>query len=353
MKNREEHLYDENRIDREAAEWVVKQDDGLSAAEQDAFFQWLADDPRHGERYARHGQSMQEANLLAEWRPEHSDEPNPDLLASHQPREKWIKWGGGLMALAASIALFLGLNLNVEDASQQGYEVQNAHFSTDTYQYQTLNDGTQLDLNGGSEVKVLYTKEKRLVQLLSGEVYFKVAKNPDRPFIVEVDGTEVSALGTAFNIRYQSDAVEVVVTEGRIRWERPVEKLDRNEVIDRLPSFDREMVSGQKSSISAENNFGEALVVEEIEETVIETILVWRHALLDFESTPLIDAIEEFNRRNRVQFEIANSELEQEPLVGSVRSDDIEQFVQLLELAVGLQVDRSTPGKIVLRKGDE
>ena len=220
MKNREEHLNDEDRIDREAAEWVVKQDDGLSAAEQDAFFQWLADDPRHGERYARHGQSLREADLLAEWRPEHSMEPNPDLLAQSRFDRSWIKWGGGLMAAAASIALILSLSLNVGNSEFEQEDVQQAHFAAETLQYQVLSDGSEMDLNRGSEVEVHYSSEKRLIKLLAGEVYFKVAKNPDRPFVVEVNGTEVSALGTAFNIRYQRDTVEVVVTEGRVRWER-------------------------------------------------------------------------------------------------------------------------------------
>lgn len=353
MKKKEEHLHEEERIDREAAEWVVKQDDGLSAAEQDAFFQWLADDPRHGERYARHGQSMQEANLLAEWRPEHSIEPNPDLLAYHGPNRRWIKWGGGLMAAAASIVLLLSLNLNVGGPNLDANVLQNAHFAAESYQYQVLSDGSQLDLNQGSEVEVNYTRGKRLVKLLAGEVYFKVAKNPDRPFVVEVNGTEVSALGTAFNIRYKDEAVEVVVTEGRIRWERPLEKDEFTEIEDKGKLFYRELVSGQKSVITSEDEISDHLVVESIAVEELESLLDWRHETLDFDSMPLAVAIEEFNRRNSIQLVIGDPTLQDEPIVGSVRSDNIERFVLLLEAAFGLDVDRSEPGKIVLRKGSE
>ncbi len=351
MKNRKEHSYDENRIDRDAAEWVVKQDDGLSAAEQDAFFQWLADDPRHGERYAKHGQSLLDANLLAEWRPEHSMEPNPDLLAYHRFDRPWIKWGGGLMAAAASIALILSLSLNVGNSGLEQEDVQQTYFAAETLQYQVLSDGSELDLNQGSEVEVHYTSEKRLVKLLAGEVYFKVAKNPDRPFVVEVNGTEVSALGTAFNIRYQSDTVEVVVTEGRVRWERSTDDVQSRESEGHL--LYREMVSGQKSIVTSEDEISDHLVIEAIEDGEIESLLEWRHEVLEFDSTSLSVAIEAFNRRNSVQLVTADDSLLDESIGGSVRSDNIEQFVQLLEFAVGLDADRSEPGKIILRKGSE
>lgn len=353
MKNREEQPYDENRIDREAAEWVVKQDDGLSAAEQDAFFQWLADDPLHGERYAKHGQSLLDANLLAEWRPEHSQEPNPDLLAYHSFNRRWIKWGGGLMAAAASIALILSLSLNIGGPNLSPEALQDAHFVAAAYQYQVLNDGSQLDLNQGSEVEVNYTVEKRLVKLIAGEVYFKVAKNPDRPFVVEVNGTEVSALGTAFNIRYQSDAVEVVVTEGRVRWERPLDEDKLAEIEDEGKLFYREMVSGQKSIITSEDDISDHLVIETVQEEEIEALLEWRHEVLEFDSTPLSFAIEAFNRRNKIQLIIADPVLQDELIVGSARSDNIERFVLLLEAAIGIEIDRSESGKIVLRKESE
>ena len=257
------------------------------------------------------------------------------------------------MAVAASIALLLSLNLSVGDPSLDASALQSAHFAAEAYQYQILNDGSQLDLNQGSEVEVSYTSGKRLVKLLAGEVYFKVAKNPDRPFVVEVNGTEVSALGTAFNIRYQNEAVEVVVTEGRIRWERPLgeDDLVGSEEVGQLPY--REMVSGQKSMITSDDEISDHLVIETIAEEEIESLLGWRHEVLEFDSTPLAEAIEAFNRRNSIQLVIADPVLFDEPIVGSVRSDNIERFALLLEAAIGLDVDKSEPGKIVLRKGSE
>lgn len=63
-----------------------------------------------------------------------------------------------------------------------------------------------------------YGKEKRVVYL-EGEAFFNVAKQKDKPFIVVVNGQEIEALGTKFNVdAYPSDSVvTTTLLEGSIR----------------------------------------------------------------------------------------------------------------------------------------
>ena len=71
-----------------------------------------------------------------------------------------------------------------------------------------LSDGTKIWLNAESELTYPshFDKDQRVVTL-KGEAFFEVAKDANRPFIVEVDGVEVEVLGTSFNIAaYASDA---------------------------------------------------------------------------------------------------------------------------------------------------
>ena len=105
---------DANRsIDLAAAEWMIRRDRGLTAVEQDDFFSWLAADPRHGESFAQHQATWLDLNLLAQWRPEHATEPNPDLLArSQRPgrRHPWVRTAvlfPVLLAAAATIAMWV------------------------------------------------------------------------------------------------------------------------------------------------------------------------------------------------------------------------------------------------------
>ncbi|TDQ75416.1 FecR family protein [Sphingobacterium yanglingense] len=82
-----------------------------------------------------------------------------------------------------------------------------------------LSDGTKVWLSPESKVEYLsaFSKTERRVKV-KGEAFFEVAKDAAKPFIVEVDGLEIKALGTAFSIRnYTEDAPQVVLTEGRLQ----------------------------------------------------------------------------------------------------------------------------------------
>ena len=80
-------------------------------------------------------------------------------------------------------------------------------------------DGTKVWLSPESEVEYLSTfslVERRV--RLKGEAFFDVAKDTTRPFIVEVDGLEIRALGTAFSVNtYDKSEPQVLLTEGRLQ----------------------------------------------------------------------------------------------------------------------------------------
>ena len=80
-----------------------------------------------------------------------------------------------------------------------------------------LADGSIVELNRDSEVLPQFTRTERRVILLKGEAHFSVTKDPTRPFIVRAGHVDVRAVGTAFNVLVQSDAVQVSVTEGKVR----------------------------------------------------------------------------------------------------------------------------------------
>ena len=89
-------------IERQAAQWVVRRDRGLTAAEQDEYLQWLREDARHAAAIARHEKTVQRMMQLATWQPTQSNEPNPDLFA---PPRRWRRpgWLAGLAAAATVV----------------------------------------------------------------------------------------------------------------------------------------------------------------------------------------------------------------------------------------------------------
>lgn len=347
MRENENNQLDEERMDKEAAEWLVKRDRGFTPEEQDTFFLWLGENPKHGDYFAGQRQTWQEFDLLAQWLPEHSEEPNADLLAHGMPRRHWGHWRA-VSAMAASLAAIffiwaVWLNGNVDD------QIKPQHIVAGDYGYHVLADGSELDMNRGSEVLVEYSEDTRLVKLLTGEVHFTVAKNPNRPFVVRARGADVCAVGTAFNVLLDSHKVEVLVTEGKVRMqasemEGSLSSLNDGELPEAL-----DLVIGQRSVYLLEAETP-TFDLDVVQAEVIDEILSWKHETLEFEETPLEDAILEFNRRNDVQLVIADGELESETVGGTFRSNNLDGFTNLLERVFDVKVEQTNETEIILRK---
>ena len=72
--------------------------------------------------------------------------------------------------------------------------------------------------------------------------------------------------------------------------------------------------------------------------------------MLVFAETPLGEAVEQFNRRNGLQIILGDRELAEQRVGGKTRVDSPETFVRVLETSGSIVVDRSEPGRIVLRQ---
>lgn len=84
-----------------------------------------------------------------------------------------------------------------------------------------LADGTRVWLNAESRLRypVVFMGKERKVEM-EGEVYFEVAKNKEKPFIVTVNGVDIRVLGTSFNVSaYQEDVVTTLV-EGKVQLKK-------------------------------------------------------------------------------------------------------------------------------------
>jgi transmembrane sensor len=79
-----------------------------------------------------------------------------------------------------------------------------------------LDDGSVVDLNSRSRIRVQYTEHQRSVELQEGQALFHVAKNPSRPFVVHTDSTNVRAVGTEFDVYKRRSGTTVTVLEGRV-----------------------------------------------------------------------------------------------------------------------------------------
>ncbi len=323
---------DESQIDEAALDWVIRCDAGLSAAEQDQFFDWLAADARHGEWLKRHQQTYHQFDSLVQWCPEHGQEPNPDLLAA-----PWVKkrnWVLGLTSLVAAAAVLLGLFVWGTWSDRQDFDgfLPEAGAMAMDYQIHRLPDGSIVELNKGTQIAIRYTGQQRRVDLLSGEAYFEVAKNPHRPFIVSARGIAVTAVGTAFNVKLADESLEVMVTHGRVKMDSTA-LVDTGELsLAAEPLvFAPELGAGQRSHVSFA---AKALLpqVAAITEAEVDHELAWKHQVLEFVDRPLGEIVKQFNHYNTRQIIILDQELLDTQITASFRSYNLDGFVRLLEL---------------------
>jgi transmembrane sensor len=337
----------EDRISIEATGWIAKRDEGFTAEEQDAFFEWLAADPRHKQMYNRRLGLWHEMNLLTDWRPEHSAVPNPDLLAVNREHSKKNR----LMAYSALAALLVFgvfgfqylLRPDKEDTLMLAFG--GAH----DYESHVLVDGSVVELNQGAQVSVQYSKNERMIFLHTGEAHFKVEKDASRPFLVRAGDAVVRATGTAFNVSLQDHGVEVIVTEGRVLVNTSVApEVEVDNIIEEADA--QELVAGQRSLVVTDSSDSSTSQVELVTAEEIDRRLSWKGEVLDFENVPLAKVVGEFNKRNRTKILIADNELLTLKVTAKLRSSNLDLFIELLKITMAVDAQRDELSNIVLRK---
>ncbi len=337
------------RIREEAAEWIMKRDAGFTAAEQDAFFEWLAASPQHAEAYTALQTVFKRMDVMVEWRPLHAIEPNPDLLAAppaRPHRRRTLAWLGGMAAaLALSVALWHTRGVETSPVPVRLAAGDSAQSS----ERHALEDGSVVVLNRGAQVAVRFEPKRRVLDLISGEAYFQVAEDKARPFVVRIGGVAVTAVGTEFNISLASDRLEVLVTKGRVRVDPPPAASPAPSAAPAPALLERTLDAGQGVVVPTTAP-ATSWAVETYTPQVVEQKLAWKNDLVDFRAAPLSDVILEFNRRNHTQLVIGDEALGDEPITGKIRLGNLDSFLAMLDVTHHIQAERHGTSKIVLRR---
>ena len=205
-----------------------------------------------------------------------------------------------------------------------------------------LEDGSVVTLNTGSQVLVGMTDAVRRVVMDRGEAYFEVARDPLRPFTVEVGGQSITAHGTEFNLRRLDNGFMVALVEGRLalHWQGGEPPADP-------PWLDLEGLDGLESV------FGEALGLES--GTVLhfdardQTIRAhhepdvtnrqqWRQGRLSFRDEPMSTVIAELGRYSAMPIRIRDPHVGDIRVFATLRLDSIEGALSTLENAMPIRV---------------
>lgn len=291
---------------RDLASWTPEHEGELEA--------WLSESSAHRVAYIRLNASWRRTARLAALR--HAENP---IRATYH-RADWkhrLKVAGFLSLLIAMTGAGAAYLL------MPGY---------DTYattvggrETLTLHDGSRIELNTNTVVRVLRDRSQRLVQLDRGEAFFGVRHDAQHPFVVVAAGNRLVDLGTKFSVRADGAGLQVTLVEGSIRFEPK----------GGAPQDQRTLAPGEVL-LATEGGVS----VKKQPMPSLATALAWRRGMLVFHETSLLEAASEFNRYNETKIVIEDSRAGQERINGTLPANDLEEFARMARNIFGLQTKK-------------
>lgn len=321
-----------------SCEWFLRWHSGdLTLAERDAYVQWLKTSPVHI------CETLRTARLYAKLRSvrgqlffTNEDDISGDSnivrftprASAHEDRSSYRNiWRQRIIA-AAAVAMFTVAALVV----QQSWFSRTIETQAGEWRSMTLRDGTLVSLGPHTELRHRFSDERRIVHLAQGEALFAVAKDPARPFIVDAKVARVQATGTQFAVERRGGQVFVTVREGSVA-------VNGDSLRD---------VAGKAASIALGE--GEQVAVSAVgakpkTSVDIDRELAWAQRKLQFDRQTVVEAVNEFNRRNRVQIYIDPS-LGSQQVRGTFDADDPQSFAAVVARESRSVVVQETPDVI-------
>ena len=154
---------------------------------------------------------------------------------------------------------------------------------------------------------------------LKGEAYFDIARNPQKPFIIETDGVIVEVLGTAFNIKtYDKDKFALVVERGKVK----VSLKDD-------PSFSQIVVAGERMDLTNK------LLVKS--KWVDDGSLTWRIGRMQFKDETLQNIVRVINSNFNSKIAITNPEVANRKLTVTFENNSLKDIVELVCASMNLK----------------
>lgn len=228
---------------------------------------------------------------VAEWRAKKSK----GRAQNHVPESpgRWrLLFAGIAVAAMASTAAFILWRLPRIGGGGAAWREGAVAYETGVGALKTvhLDDGSNITLSGATKLLVTFTKQIRSVRLIEGEAWFRVAHDPQWPFIVQAGDGDIRAVGTAFLVTRDSDRVVVTVTEGTVTVtapQAPPAKDSRGAAVPRAPI---RVTRGEE--VSYRDN-GTVVTTTSAD---ARAATAWTRGRLVFDNEPLRYVVENVNR---------------------------------------------------------
>ncbi len=239
------------------------------------------------------------------------------------------------MRIAATLLLFIALGTGIYYVSTEHSRpaMSMVQFSGEQQKI-TLPDGTHVRLNTGSRLSYSpdMMKGKKRQVILTGEAFFEVAKNPEKPFIIDAGQAEVKVLGTVFNVKtvQRNNKVVVAVQEGKVLFRG--NKQDKSVIL----------TANEVGIVEA----GET--VREVDQPA-QNYFSWFEHYFEFENMPLPQVVEQLETIFDTTIELADPDLNNKYFTAYMQSTSVDEVMAQLALSMELKLEKAN-GRYFLKK---
>jgi transmembrane sensor len=309
---------------------------------------------KHAARFSRRGSTPQTSHAVRRW------------------------MGAAVATILLSVAAILMLQLRGQIIDTERGERREV----------VLSDGSVVQVDPETRLRVKYTAQARRVFLERGRALFHVAKNKERPFLVDADGATVRAVGTTFGVERRSRQLVITVAEGKVLVTPTVPSLSilpggqvstqpsmeskdfssgsapdiasqiPSSVTEISPERPRSLKGGDRTSVPENHSLflsanqqvtvarsGSADSVRAVDS---DRELAWAQGRLIFQNEDVARIVTEFNHYNRVQLRVTSAELARRPISGVFNAADPEAFIAFLQSVASVTLVRDGDKSITI-----
>lgn len=303
----------------QAAQWYVQlHDQQVGEQERQHWQAWLAQSGEHQEAWRYVERVGQRFAALQEDQPHAASHVLRTTARSPITRRQTLK---SLLILASGSLLGWGAWRQTSLPESVGRWTADLSTGTGETRESLLSDGSRIWLNALSALNVRFDATQRLLQLRCGEVLIDTAKDSHRPFLVQTAHGRMRALGTRFSVRQDEHQTLLNVYEGAVEV--------------RTLNGQIQVVEAGRQLTFTEQQTSAATPADARREA-------WRRGVLLADNLPLGQLIEELSRYRpgHLGCDPAIAGL---PVMGSFPLKDTDQALRLLEAALPIRVQRTSP----------
>ncbi|MGN7934268.1 FecR family protein [Pseudomonas sp. 22447] len=296
----------QNRVRDEAAQWFVRlQAPVMGVEERRRFDAWLDEHPNHRDEIQLLQGIWSATDLLPRERLQALCEP-PAKRPARRPLLRYAV-AAGLLAVTIGLGLFSGLGSTTDYS---------AEFATalGERRHIALPDGSLIDLNSRSRVRIQFVHHQRRVELIEGQALFRVEHDVGRPFTVEAGNGQVTVTGTRFDVRRDVDKTRVAVEQGSVK----VQGRDLSQA-----SF-VSLTAGLGTQIDAQGKVATPYAID------ADALTAWRNGKLVFNNASLNEVAEEVSRYRAKPLRVGSAAVGNLRLTSVFRSDNPEALLKAL-----------------------